>query len=89
MDHYDEEMTINVGTGEDLTISELASMIRDAVCPHASIAFDASMPDGTPRKLLDVSRLHSLGWRHSISLREGVASAYQSFLDSRAATVSS
>jgi GDP-L-fucose synthase len=88
MDHYDEEMTINVGTGEDLTIGELASMIRDAVCPHASITFDASMPDGTPRKLLDVSRLHALGWRHSIPLREGVASAYQSFLDSQAATVS-
>lgn len=89
MDHYDEEMTINVGTGEDLTIGELASMIRDVVCPEANIVFDASMPDGTPRKLLDVSRLHALGWRHSIALRDGVARAYQSFLDSQTAAIAS
>ena len=89
MDRYDEEMTINVGTGEDLTIGELASMIRDVVCPDANIVFDASMPDGTPRKLLDVSRLHTLGWRHSIALRDGVARAYQSFLDSQTAAIAS
>lgn len=87
MDHYDGEMTINVGTGEDLTIGELASMIRDAVCPSASITFDASMPDGTPRKLLDVSRIHTLGWRHSTPLQQGIASAYQSFLDAQSAAV--
>jgi GDP-L-fucose synthase len=80
-------MTINVGTGEDLTIGELASMIRDAVCPSASIVFDASMPDGTPRKLLDVSRIHALGWRYSTPLQQGIASAYQSFLDAQSATV--
>jgi GDP-L-fucose synthase len=87
MDHYDDDMTINVGTGEDLMIGELASMIRDVVCPTASIVFDSSMPDGTPRKLLDVSRLRALGWRHSIELRDGVARAYQSFLESQAAPI--
>ena len=87
MDHYDEETTINVGTGEDLTIGELASMIRDAVCPSASITFDASMPDGTPRKLLDVSRIHALGWRYSTPLQQGIASAYQSFLDAQSTAV--
>jgi GDP-L-fucose synthase len=89
MDHYDDDMTINVGTGEDLTIGELSSMIRDVVCPTASIVFDSSMPDGTPRKLLDVSRLRALGWRHSIELRDGVARAYQSFLESQAAPIAS
>ncbi|RIK73781.1 MAG: GDP-fucose synthetase [Planctomycetota bacterium] len=77
MDHYDEERTINVGVGEDVSIGELAELIRDIVYPQAEIVFDASMPDGTPRKLLDVSRLHGLGWRHRIPLRAGVASAYQ------------
>lgn len=79
MDQYDAEQTINIGSGEDQTIAELAAMIRDAVCPGVDIAFDASMPDGTPRKLLDVSRLHTLGWRHQVPLREGLASAYEWF----------
>lgn len=79
MDRYDGEQTINIGSGEDLTIAELAGMIRDAVCPGVEIVFDASMPDGTPRKLLDVSRLHALGWRHQIPLCEGLASAYEWF----------
>ena len=71
MEHYDEEQHINVGTGEDLTIRELAEMVREIVYPEARLAFDTSKPDGTPRKLLDVSRLHALGWRHRIALREG------------------
>jgi GDP-L-fucose synthase len=81
MDRYDEAMTINVGTGEDLTIRELAELVRDVVCPAAEIVFEASMPDGTPRKLLDVSRIHSLGWRHRIPLREGIAAAYHWFCE--------
>jgi GDP-L-fucose synthase len=81
MDRYDEPQTINVGTGEDLTIAELAAMVRDIVCPAAEIVFDASMPDGTPRKQLDVSRLHALGWRHRIPLREGIAAAYEWFCE--------
>ncbi|WP_428308313.1 GDP-L-fucose synthase family protein [Lacipirellula sp.] len=77
MDEYEGDGTINVGSGEDLTIAELAGLIRDAVCPGVEIRFDASMPDGTPRKLLDVSKLHALGWRHRTPLNEGLASAYK------------
>ena len=68
MQHYDEAEHINVGTGEDLSIRELAEMVREVVHPAATLVFDRNKPDGTPRKLLDVSRLHALGWRHSISL---------------------
>jgi GDP-L-fucose synthase len=77
MDNYDGESTINVGCGEDTTIADLAALIRDVICPGVRIAFDVSMPDGTPRKLLDVSRLHALGWRHRTPLAEGIAAAYQ------------
>ena len=80
MDHYDDEVHINVGTGEDLTIAELAGLIRDIVHPSAEIRFDTSKPDGAPRKLLDVSRLHNLGWRHKIELRRGIEESYQWFL---------
>jgi GDP-L-fucose synthase len=68
---------MNVGTGEDLSILELAHLIRDIVHPSARLVFDASKPDGTPRKLLDVTRLHTLGWRHRIGLRQGIASTYE------------
>ena len=61
MEHYDEAQHINVGTGEDLSIRELAEMVREVVHPGAALTFDTSKPDGTPRKLLDVSRLHALG----------------------------
>jgi GDP-L-fucose synthase len=79
--HYDATEHINVGTGEDLTIRELAELVREIVCPSAEIVFDTTKPDGTPRKLLDVSRLNALGWRHKIALRDGVASAYRWFLE--------
>jgi len=81
MRRYDAAEHVNVGTGEDLTIRELAEMVRDIVHPGATLAFDASKPDGTPKKLLDVSRLHALGWRHRIGLREGVESSYRWFLE--------
>jgi len=81
MRHYDDAEHINVGTGEDLTVRELAETIRDIVHPEARLLFDSSKPDGTPRKLLDVTRLHALGWRHKIPLREGIASSYRWFLD--------
>jgi GDP-L-fucose synthase len=80
MQHYEDERHINVGTGEDLTIRELAGMVRDAVYPDASIRMDTSKPDGAPRKLLDVSRLHALGWRHRIDLKAGIDQTYQWFL---------
>jgi GDP-L-fucose synthase len=78
---YDASEHVNVGTGEDLTIRELAETVRDIVHPEARLVFDASKPDGTPRKLLDVSRLHALGWRHCIGLRDGIASSYRWFLE--------
>jgi GDP-L-fucose synthase len=84
MRRYDEEMHVNVGTGEDLSIRELAEMIRDVVYPHARIVFDASRPDGPPRKLLDVSRLRQLGWQPGVGLRAGIESTYQWFLDHQA-----
>jgi GDP-L-fucose synthase len=78
---WEEEIHINVGTGEDLTIREFAELVRGVVHPTARIAWDTGKPDGTPRKLLDVSRLHALGWRHRIGLREGVESSYRWFLE--------
>jgi len=84
MRHYEEPQHINVGTGIDQSIGDLAAMVRDIVYPGARIVFDTSKPDGMPRKLLDVSRLHALGWRHRISLRDGVADEYEWFLANRA-----
>ncbi len=81
MSHYQDEGHINVGTGEELTIRELAEVIRDIVHPSAIIAFDTSKPDGTPRKLLDVARLHRLGWRHKLDLRAGIEHTYRWFVD--------
>jgi GDP-L-fucose synthase len=83
MRRYDEPAHINVGTGEDLTVRELAQTVRDIVHPGAQLVFDATKPDGTPKKLLDVSRLHALGWRHRVPLREGIASSYRWFLENR------
>jgi GDP-L-fucose synthase len=83
MQRYDDAGHINVGTGEDLTIRELAETVREIVYPQAQLVFDAGKPDGTPRKLLDVSRLHALGWRHKIGLRQGIESAYAWFLANR------
>ena len=80
MRSWDSEEHVNVGTGEDLPIRELAEMIRDLIAPGAEIRFDPSKPDGAPQKLLDVSRLHQGGWRHSIELREGIASTCEWFL---------
>jgi GDP-L-fucose synthase len=81
MDRYDEAAHINIGTGEDLSIREVAEALRDVIYPDAVLAFDTSKPDGSPRKLLDVSRLHALGWRHRIALREGLAATYGWFLE--------
>jgi len=72
MREYDEVEHVNVGTGEDLSIGELASLVRKVVHPSAEIVFDASKPDGAPRKLLNVSQIHALGWHHRIGLREGI-----------------
>ena len=81
MRHYSGETPINCGTGEEVSILQLAERIRTAVGYRGELVFDASKPDGTPRKLADVSRLHALGWRHSISLDDGLADTYRWFLD--------
>jgi len=81
MERYDGEDHVNVGTGEDLSIRELAETIRAIVYPEAALTFDTAKPDGMPRKLLDVSRLHALGWRHGIGLQQGIADTYRWFLD--------
>jgi GDP-L-fucose synthase len=80
MQHYDEEGLINIGTGEDISIKDLALLIKHIVGYEGEINFDTSKPDGTPRKLMDVSKLHSRGWRHTIELEEGIKLAYQDFL---------
>jgi GDP-L-fucose synthase len=80
MAHYGEAEHINVGTGEDLSIRELADTVRTIVHPSARLVFDREKPDGTPRKLLDVSRLHGLGWRHTIELQQGIADTYEWFV---------
>lgn len=71
---------VNIGTGEDVTIRELAETVMDVVGFAGRIVYDASKPDGTPRKLLDVGRLHALGWRHKFELRQGIELAYRDFL---------
>jgi GDP-L-fucose synthase len=81
MKHYDEEEIINVGVGEDISIRELAELIRDVVGYPGDIVFDTSKPDGMPRKLLDVSRLHALGWRARIPLREGLEQTYRWYVE--------
>ncbi|MEO6314993.1 MAG: GDP-L-fucose synthase [Chitinophagaceae bacterium] len=83
MKHYDKKELVNIGTGEDLSIAELATLIKETTGFKGEILFDKSKPDGTPRKLMDVSKLHGLGWRHSIPLTTGIKSAYEDFLQSR------
>jgi len=80
--HRGDEL-VNIGTGEDLTIADLARLVAEVVGYRGMIHFDATKPDGTPRKQLDVSRLHALGWRWSIPLRDGIASTYAWYLAQR------
>lgn len=79
MQNYNEEQFINVGVGEDMSIRDLAYLVREIIGYHGELHFDTSKPDGTPRKLMDVSKLHALGWQHKTSLREGIALAYEDF----------
>ena len=80
MQKYNEAGLVNIGTGHDLSIKELALLIKEVVGFTGELVFDTSKPDGTPRKLMDVTKLHSLGWQHRIELKEGLALAYQDFL---------
>jgi GDP-L-fucose synthase len=81
LEHYDAPEPINVGIGSDLSIRELAEMVAEVVGYAGTLEFDASKPDGTPRKLLDVSKLHDLGWRAEIGLREGLEQTYAWYLE--------
>ncbi|MES2518318.1 MAG: GDP-L-fucose synthase [Bacteroidota bacterium] len=81
MDNYSEPTFINVGTGTDVTIKELAETVRKVVGFKGDLIWDTTKPDGTPRKLMDVSKLHALGWKHTIDLENGIALAYQDFLE--------
>jgi GDP-L-fucose synthase len=79
MENYNGRELINIGTGVDITINELALTIKDVIGFEGELIFDTSKPDGTPRKLMDVSKLHSLGYKHKIGLREGIKLAYADF----------
>jgi GDP-L-fucose synthase len=81
MENYSEAQFLNVGTGVDLTIRDLALLIQKVVGFEGQLTFDSSKPDGTPRKLMDVSKLHQLGWKHKIELEDGLKLAYQDFLN--------
>jgi GDP-L-fucose synthase len=83
MCHATKHTLVNVGVGDDISIRELAELIREIVGFSGEIRFDLTKPDGTPRKLLDVSRLAALGWRAQISLREGISTTYQWFTDTQ------
>ena len=81
MENYSEPQLINVGTGIDITIKELAETVSKIVGFEGKLVWDSTKPDGTPRKLMDVSKLHAQGWKHTINLPEGIALAYQDFLE--------
>ncbi|MPR34361.1 GDP-L-fucose synthase family protein [Salmonirosea aquatica] len=80
MQHYDEPELINIGVGEDVTIKALAELIQQVVGYEGQIHWNTDKPDGTPRKLMDVGKLHGLGWKHSIGIEEGIRATYQDFL---------
>ncbi|HOU98295.1 MAG TPA: GDP-L-fucose synthase [Bacteroidales bacterium] len=80
MENYNEEGWVNIGSGEEISIKELAMLIKQIVDYQGNLVFDTTKPDGTPRKLLDVTKLHSLGWKHKTSLEQGIRMAYQDFL---------
>jgi GDP-L-fucose synthase len=83
LENYNDEVAINVGVGEDVSIKELAEQIKETVGFSGSIEWDSSKPDGTPRKLLDVSRITSLGWKAEISLEDGIRSTYEWYKENK------
>ncbi|WP_421717907.1 GDP-L-fucose synthase [Algiphilus sp.] len=85
MQNYESEDIVNIGWGEDLRIAELAAMVKDVVGFEGEIVYDSAKPDGTPRKLMDTSRLTGVGWRPSIGLREGLEQTYRWYLENREA----
>ena len=84
MEQYEDEGIVNIGVGEDISIADLAGLVGEAVGYQGEIVYDSSKPDGTPRKLVDTSKINGLGWQAGISLQEGIKSTYQWFLDNEA-----
>jgi GDP-L-fucose synthase len=80
MQHYDDSEIVNIGTGEEVSIKKLAQIIKEVVDYKGEIRWDTSKPDGTPRKLLDCTKLHNLGWKHSTNLKDGLKIAYEDFV---------
>ena len=81
IENYDNDVAVNLGVGEDIAIKDLAELIKEVVGFEGDIQWDSSKPDGTPRKLLDISRITSLGWKSQVSLADGIRSTYQWFLE--------
>jgi len=79
MENYSDEQFVNCGSGEEITIKDLALLVKEIVGYAGTIVHDTTKPDGTPRKLTDVSKIHGLGWKHKINLREGIAAVYKEF----------
>lgn len=79
MKNYNEKLFVNIGTGEEVSINELANLVKEITGFNGEIVFDTTKPDGTPRKLMDSSRLHNMGWKHKTSLKEGLQKAYEYF----------
>jgi GDP-L-fucose synthase len=87
MNNYNEKGIINIGCGEDITIKELATLIKEITGFDGKLVFDTSKPDGTPRKLLDVTKINNLGWHYKTKLKEGIQMAYQDFLEKHIVSV--
>jgi len=85
MENYSERLFVNIGTGKEITIKDLAFLVKEVVEYEGELVFDSFKPDGTPRKLLDTSRLHDLGWQYKTSFREGLSKTYQAFLEEHSA----
>jgi len=81
LDNYNEKQFVNIGTGDDISIADLALLIKDVVGYSGELKFDTSQPDGTPRKLMDVTKIHKLGWKHMIDLREGIEAVYKEYCE--------
>lgn len=77
MENYNDQQMVNIGSGEEISIKDLALLIKEVVGFEGELVFDSSKPDGTPRKLMDNSKLHQMGWKHKISLKQGIASTYE------------
>lgn len=86
MQEYNEKLFVNIGTGDEVSIRELANLIAEITCFKGSIIFNPEKPDGSPRKLMDSARLHKLGWKHSLTLSEGLQKAYQFYLKEKIIT---